>query len=32
MVIVNEMDYGTWNEWDGMWSDGNVMKHEHWSW
>ena len=21
------MDYGRWNEWDGLWTEGNKMKH-----
>ena len=27
---MNEMDYGGWNEWDGLWTEGNKMKHEPW--
>ena len=30
-VNMNEMDYGRWNEWDGLWIDGNKMKQEQWS-
>ena len=29
-VNVNEMDYGIWNEWDGLWTEGNKIKHQ-WS-
>ena len=25
---MNEMDYGRWNEWDGLWTEGN--KNETW--
>ena len=25
---VNEMDYSRWNEWDGLETEGNEMKHE----
>ena len=28
-VNMNEMDYGRWNEWDGLWVKGN--KNEGWS-
>ena len=21
----------TWNEWDGLWTEGNKMKHDQWS-
>ena len=28
-VNMNEMDYGRWNEWDGLWTEGN--KNEAWS-
>ena len=28
-VNMNEMDYGRWNEWDGLWTEGN--KNETWS-
>ena len=38
---VNHMDYGRWNEQDGLWTEGNMdnkvwtegneMKHEIWS-
>ena len=28
-VNMNEMDYGRWNEWDGLWVKGN--KNEEWS-
>ena len=28
-VNMNEMDYGRWNEWDGLWTKGN--KNETWS-
>ena len=30
-VNVNEMDYGRWNEWDGLQTEENKMKHEQWS-
>ena len=30
-VNVNEMDYGRWNEWGGLWTEGNIMKHDQWS-
>ena len=30
-VNVNEMDYGRWNEWVGLWTEGNIMKHDQWS-
>ena len=30
-VNRNEMDYGGWNEWDRLWTDGNEMKHKQWS-
>ena len=26
---MNEMDCGRWNEWDGLWAEGN--KNETWS-
>ena len=26
---MNEMDYGIWNEWDRLWTEGN--KNETWS-
>ena len=25
------MDYGRWNEWGGLWTEGNKMKHGQWS-
>ena len=28
MVNLNEMDYSRRNEWDGMCTEGNEMKHE----
>ena len=28
-VNVNEMGYGRWNEWDGLWTEGN--KNETWT-
>ena len=28
MVNLNEMDYGRWNEWDGLWTEGNEMNNE----
>ena len=28
-VNMNEMDCGRWNEWDGLWTEGN--KNETWS-
>ena len=28
---VNEMDYDRWNEWDGVRTEGSIMKHEQWS-
>ena len=28
-VNMNEMDYGRWNEWDGLWTEGS--KNEAWS-
>ena len=28
-VISGKMDCGGWNEWDGLWTEGN--KHETWS-
>ena len=28
-VNINEMDYGRWNEWDKLWTEGN--KNETWS-
>ena len=32
MVNVNEMvDRGRWNKWDGLWTEGNKMKHVQWS-
>ena len=27
-VNMNEIDYGRWNEWDGLSTEGNKMKHE----
>ena len=27
-VNMNEMDYGEWNEWNGLWTEGNKMKHD----
>ena len=30
-VNVDEMDYGRWNEWDGLWTERNEMKHEQWN-
>ena len=27
-VNVNEMDYGWWNEWNGLWAGGNKIKYE----
>ena len=42
MVKLNAMDFGKWNEWDGVWSEGNEwyglwsegikMKCDQWSW
>ena len=29
---MNGMDCGRWNEWDGLWTEGNKMKHKEWSW
>ena len=26
---MNEKDYGRWNEWDGLWTEGN--KNETWT-
>ena len=31
MVNVNEIDYGRLNEWFGLSTEGNKMKHEQWS-
>ena len=28
---VNKMDYGRWNEWDGLCTEGNKIKHDQWS-
>ena len=28
-INMNEMDYGRWNEWDGLWTEGN--ENETWS-
>ena len=28
MVNLNEMDYGRWNEWDGLSTEGNKMSNE----
>ena len=28
MGKVNQIDYVRWNEWGGMWTEGNEMKHE----
>ena len=30
-VNANEMDYGRWNEWDGLWTEGNKMRHDQWT-
>ena len=30
-VNMNEMDCGRWNDWDGLWTEGNKMKHDQWS-
>ena len=30
-VNVNEMDNGRWNESVGLWTEGNIMKHDQWS-
>ena len=27
-INMDEMDYGRWNEWDGLWTKGN--KHNQW--
>ena len=29
-VNRNEMDYGGWNEWDRLLTEGNKMKHKQW--
>ena len=29
-VNVNKVDYDRWNEWDGLSTDGNEMKHDLW--
>ena len=28
---VNEIDYGRWTEWDGLWTGWNKLKHDQWS-
>ena len=28
--ILNEMNHGRCNEWDGLWTEGNEMKHKEW--
>ena len=28
---MSKMDCGRWNEWDGLWTEGNKMKHDQWS-
>ena len=28
---MNEIDCGRWNEWDGLWTKENKMKHEVWT-
>ena len=28
---MNQMDYGRWNKWDGLWTEGNEIKHEQWN-
>ena len=30
-VNMNEKDYGRWKEWDGLWTEGNKMKHNQYS-
>ena len=42
MVNLNEIDFGKWNEqdglwseeneWNGLWSEGIKMKCDQWSW
>ena len=27
-INVNGIDHGRWNEWDGLWTEGNEMKYE----
>ena len=29
---MNEINYGRWNEWDGLWTEGHEMEYEQWSW
>ena len=28
---VNVKDYGRWNEWDRLWTEGDKMKPDQWS-
>ena len=27
---MNEINHGRWNEWDGLWTEGNEIKHKEW--